>query len=796
MKFYIEYPILLALIIPVVILLVILLQKNFMKFKTLAEKIAYKKSLKGRRIFITVTRCLIVIYLMIALSSPYTLHEEVVKGDYSLKILVDNSTSMSLFDNSVADRLFDQLKDKVPVTKIPIALGEYSPIGDAIINNMHGDDNLLLVTDGQNNNGKDLAHVMFFANLLNSTISALEIQPVNNDYSVVIDGPTEAIKGSDNTFLIKVSKAGNPSGYTLRVSIDEVPISTERVEPDLYRFTKSFSEGYHKITARLEVSDYFSENNIFHKSLHVLPKPSILYVTEKDPRLVNLLNPVYEIEKKTVIPSNLGDYASIIIDDINENVLDSKTELLSDYVIEGGGLFVIGGENSFDRGDYQDSLFESILPVKVGEAGFGGEMAANIVLVLDISQSTGQGFSRTSDNKKVDVEKALAIEILKDISLFDRVGVVAFNHKAYIISQMGMLADIEGNVTQKISSLHDTGGTLVYSGLKQAQYLLDNVLGSRNIILISDGVDSIPSLSLDLAKQFEDQGIKIYSVGVGEATNSAFLQTLAVETGGAYFEPAETEKLKILFGEREEMPPESSESLVSFNNQHFITQGITLTADVSGYNNVVKKSAAQMLVSMGDGKPILSVWRYGLGRVAVMSTDSGDKWANQLLGLTNSKLITRTINWAIGDPQKNLDFYIRVEDARIGVESKIIIKSDKVPTSNILNFEKADEGMYLAHFTPEKVGYQNFFKSIMAVNNPIEYQGIGLNSDLKDFVGISGGRMFSANEVDEIVDFVRSNSVRKKTTPQYFRWPFILVVLIILLIEIFIRKIIESRRQK
>jgi uncharacterized membrane protein len=796
MKFYIEYPILLALIIPVVILLVILLQKNFMKFKTLAEKIAYKKSLKGRRIFITVTRCLIVIYLMVALSSPYTLHEEVVKGDYSLKILVDNSTSMGLFDNSVADRLFDQLKDKVPVTKIPIALGEYSPIGDAIINNMHGDDNLLLVTDGQNNNGKDLAHVMFFANLLNSTISALEIQPVNNDYSVVIEGPTEAIKGSDNTFLVRVSKAGNPSGYTLRVSIDEVPISTERVEPDLYRFTKSFSEGYHKITARLEVSDYFSENNIFHKSLHVLPKPSILYVTEKDPRLVNLLNPVYEIEKKTVIPSNLESYASIIIDDINEKVLDSKTELLSDYVIEGGGLFVIGGENSFDRGDYQDSIFESILPVKVGEAGYGGEMAANIVLVLDISQSTGQGFSRTSDNKKVDVEKALAIEILKDISLFDRVGVVAFNHKAYIISQMGMLADIEGNVTQKISSLHDTGGTLVYAGLKQAQYLLNNVLGSRNIILISDGVDSLPSLSLDLAKQFEDQGIKIYSVGVGEATNSAFLQTLAVETGGAYFEPAETEKLKILFGEREEMPPESSESLVSFNNQHFITKGLTLTADVSGYNNVVKKSAAQMLVSMGDGKPILSVWRYGLGRVAVMSTDSGDKWANQLLGLTNSKLITRTINWAIGDPQKNLDFYIRVDDARIGVESKIIVKSDKVPTSNILNFEKADEEVYVAYFTPEKIGYQNFFKSIMAVNNPIEYQGVGLNSDLKDFVGISGGRMFNPNEVDEIVDFVRSNSVRKKTTPQYFRWPFILVVLIILLIEIFIRKIIESRRQK
>ena len=324
MKFYIEYPIILALIVPVIIFLVILLQKSFMKFKTPAEKKAHKKSSRGKRIFIIITRCLIVLYLMIALSSPYTLHEEVVKGDYSLKILVDNSTSMNLFDNSVADRLYDQLKDKVPVTKIPIALGEYSPIGDAIINNMYGDDNLLLVSDGQNNNGKDLAHVMFFANLLNSTVSALEIPSINNDYSVVIEGPSEAIQGSDNTFWIKVNKAGNPSGYTLRVSVDEVPINAERVEPDLYRFTSSFLEGYHKITARLEVSDYFSENNIFYKSLHVLPKPSVLYVTEKDPRLVSLLNPVYELAVEAIGK----DKANEILDKNDIKVL-SKNELLN-----------------------------------------------------------------------------------------------------------------------------------------------------------------------------------------------------------------------------------------------------------------------------------------------------------------------------------------------------------------------------------------------------------------------------------------------------------------------------------
>jgi len=795
MKFYIELPFMLALIIPAIIAIIILVKINFIKFADIDKKKEFAYFHKGRRIFVGITRSLIAICLLIALSSPYTLKEEISQGDYSLKILVDNSTSMQLFDKKVIDAVYEGLKEKIPVTKIQIGSANDSEIGDSIINNMYGDDNLLLISDGQNTKGKDLSDVMFFASSLNTTISAIKLTPINTDYSVVIEGPSEAIIGTPSEFYIKINRAGNSLSYDISVTIDNTPVNAEKIENDLYKVSKTFSQGYHKITASIDCVDHFKENNIYYKTFHVLPKPKILYLSQKSSRFVNMLKSIYEVDEKDSIPEDLGEYSTLIIDDMAADRLDSQVDKLTDYIINDGGLMVIGGENSYDRGNYANSIFETILPVKVGEAGYGGELATNIVIVIDISGSTGQGFSSTSENKKVDVEKSLALEIIKGISLFDRVGVVAFNHKAYQISPVGLLGEIEDNITKKISMLVDGGGTLVYSGLKKAEYMMDGSLGSKNIILISDGVDSIPDLSTTLATRFASQNIRLYTVGVGEATNSAFLQTLAVQTGAQYFEPTETQKLNILFGDRDELPPEDIQSLVLFNTDHFITKGLDLNAQITGFNYVVKKSSAQMLVSMGDGKPIVTVWRYGLGRVVALSTDDGEKWASPLLGLTNSKLLMRSINWAIGDPQKKLSFYVKMSDVNLGETSKITVKSDKTPVSNVLKFEKADEKTYLAYYTPQKEGYEEFFNAVMAVNSPAEYRNTGFNDYLNDLVKISDGQIFEPNEFDKIVEFIKQKSVRMKTIPNYFRWPFIALALAIFILEILIRKIIESMRR-
>lgn len=795
MKFFIEYPYLLACIIPAIIAVIILIRLNLIKFQNIDKKKDFNYFNRGVRIFLGISRSIIAVLILIALSSPYTIKEEITQGDYALKILVDNSTSMNLFDKKVVNSVYDGIKEIIPTTLVQIGSATESKIGDSIINNMLGNDNILLISDGQNTKGKDISDVMFFASLLNTTISAVNINPIHDDYSLMIEGPSEAIIGSPTDFYVKLNKAGNPPSYALSITIDNTPINAEKIDQDSYKISKLLSPGYHKITATIQCDDYFKENNIYYKTVHILPKPSILYLTQKDSKFLNMLKSVYSIESEKTIPDDLTKYSTVIIDDIAAENLDPKIDPLTNYLIDDGGLFVIGGENSFDRGKYANSLFETILPVKVGEAGYGGEMATNIVIVIDISESTGQSFSARSQNTKVNVEKSLALEIIKGISLFDRVGVVAFNHRAYIISRLGLLGEIEGNLTQKISSLVDTGGTLVYSGLKQAERLMDASLGSKNIILISDGVDSIPDLSTSLAKEFSDKNIKIYTVGVGEATNRGFLQTLAAQTGAQYFEPTEAQKLNILFGNREEMPPTDLQSLVLFNTDHFITKSLDLIAQVTGFNYVVKKSAAQMLVSMGDGKPIVTVWRYGLGRVVALSTDDGDKWSSALLSQTNSKLLIRAINWAIGDPEKNLNFYVKMTDINLGDTSKIIVKSEQTPISDTLKFEKTDEKTYIAYYTPSKTGYEEFYNAIMAVNYPAEYKYTGFNKYLDDLVKITGGKTFEPSEIDKIVEFIKEKSVRKKTVPNYFRWPFALIAAVILILEILTRKIIESRRR-
>jgi hypothetical protein len=327
---------------------------------------------------------------------------------------------------------------------------------------------------------------MFFADMLNTSVSAVTIKPVKSDNSVIIEGPSESIMGTPSDIYIRIIKAGNAPSYDLAVSVDDAPINPEKVEDNLYKFSKVFSEGYHKITARIDCEDYFKENNVYYKTLHVLPKPEILYVTEKDPQLPIMLKKIYSVSMQKSIPDDLSGYAAIILDDINDAKIEDRVDQLTNYVIDNGGLFVIGGENSFDRGSYSKSMFETMLPVFVGEAGFGGDLATTVVIVIDISESTGQDFSARSDNKKVDVEKSLALEILNGISLFDKVGVVAFNHKAYTISKPILLGESNGNLSERIASLTEVGGTLVYAGLKQAERLMDGSLGSKNIILVSD----------------------------------------------------------------------------------------------------------------------------------------------------------------------------------------------------------------------------------------------------------------------------------------------------------------------
>jgi len=73
------------------------------------------------------------------------------------------------------------------------------------------------------------------------------------------------------------------------------------------------------------------------------------------------------------------------------------------------------------------------------------------------------------------------------------------------------------------------------------------------------------------------------------------------------------------------------------NSDHFITRGVSLNATIYGYNKVYTKQNAQALVMTATGNPVISTWRFGLGRVVSITTDNGNTWAPELYDRDNSK---------------------------------------------------------------------------------------------------------------------------------------------------------------
>jgi len=777
--------------IPLVLVLILLSWITFVKFKKDEEKIAFKKEHRLDRIIFVVLRSLVFSLLLIAVASPYTIKETTTEGSPSLTILADNSSSFQIFDSSIAPKLKQELEKYFPVTLKNIASGERSAIGDGILQNAEGDDNILVISDGYNNYGRDLGDIILFSSILNTTIHTVNLDNIKRDASITISGPSQVIEQSENTFTVNVNDVGNVAYNKVEVFIDGAPVNVDSNG----RFKWRFSKGYHKIMAKLSFpqKDHFPQNNVYYKSIKSLPRPRLLFVTERQGPLQEVLEKVYDVTVTDSISNELGSYDAVILNDINANKLsDVHVDILGDYVSEkGNGLVVVGGENSFDQGDYKKSYFESILPAQVGIGKKGEGASVNVVLVIDISESTGLGFSGSSSDSKIDVEKSLAINILNDIALEDNIGVVAFNHLGHVVWRLNKLSLSLSKLPSRIASLKDSGGTSVYIGLYKAIGLLDKAQGSKNIIVISDGITQSPSDAIAIARSAASKGIRTYSVGVGEHTNEDFMQNLAIAGGGLYFKPSQSQRLKLIFGEAEELG-EDTMNMIIVDSNHWITKGVDLNAKLSGYNFVVPKASGRKLIATDADRPILIGGRYGLGRIAVLATDDGSKWSGKLFGQENSRIITRMVNWAIGDFTKDSGFDVRIKDTTVGKATDVNVITNEMPEEKGLEFSKIDAGLYSAKFRPEQEGFYTILDAVVGVSYNDEYEKIGINPQLHELVTISGGYIFNPNDVEKIKDTIISMSRRIKVETINYRWPFVIAALLLFLIDVLIRRIREN----
>ncbi|MFO8016135.1 MAG: VWA domain-containing protein [Candidatus Woesearchaeota archaeon] len=797
-----KHPWVIILFILLGIALWMIIRRNFISFRSDEEKRSYISERRWIRRYTALSRFLIVLLLGIALASPFILEEETVQGDLSITVLADNSTSFSLFDRSLAAGLKEKLDMAFPARLKYIAEGHRSDLSGGLLNSMKGDDNILLVTDGRNNYGKSLSDMMMLAANLNSTINMVDVRPVKDDTSVVIRGVDKAIRGTRTTFSIPVRQVGEDHEYRIVVKVGrEVVVDEKGVGSRTFSFTKKMGEGSHKLTAELEIdeeNDHFTGNNRFNKVVEILPMPKIYMMSGKKSRFYSLMTDLYNFKRQKEFPDDIESYAALIMDDISaDRISRDDYEDLSNFVMNGSGLVVIGGEDSYNNGGYRNSLFETILPVKTMDSEKEGtkDEKVNIVLLIDVSGSTGGKFSVGSGDTKVDVEKSLAVGVLDYIKGESKVGVIAFNAEAYEVSPLEPLNQKAG-LHERIQRLVEGGDTDIGKGIEAASMMLNKAKGSSNIILISDGVTSSPSGALAMTERARRLGISIFTVGVGSDTYEPMLKEIAHNTGGLYYRPAQSEKLKLVFGEPEDDDEctEENKRVKMIDENHFITRGLTVDAVLHGHNYVAPKSNANSLLVTCDAHPVMTAWRYGLGRVAAMSTDDGTKWAGDFLSKRNSELITRMINWAIGDPKRKDDFYVDVHDTTLGKPIEVKVKSKERPESDLVDFSMIDDNMYKGSFSPDETGFYDMLGAEVAVSYNDELQKIGLNPELYDLVRATGGEVFAPDDIEGMINKTKSVSRRVETSEEYIRWPFIAAAIALLLIEIIIRRLWETKR--
>ncbi|HIG98601.1 TPA: VWA domain-containing protein [Candidatus Woesearchaeota archaeon] len=786
-----ENPGILLLIPAMAVALFLIIRSDFVALKGERWK-DYGKAKVRKRLVVFALRLVTLACLIAALAQPAVVKQELNSGDPVLTMLIDNSRSFDIFDREAAYLLKERLQDNIPVKARNIGSENVSAIGDEILASMTGNDNFLLVSDGRATKGRLLGDVLGVAAVMNSTINLLYLDQVRTDLSVRIEGPRVTTVGIDNEFIVTVDQAAPaaapPSGYRLVVELDgEVVLEKAASGTSDFKFTKKLSDGYHRIEAAIEADDFFPENNVFYRSVKVEKKPKVLLVSAGNSPLETLFTPVYDL---TTLPSlggvDLRGYYAIVLNDIPASGIDA--DKLSAFIDDGNGAVVFGGKNSYDKGGYGNKPLEGLLPVRVGTSADEAKKLVNIVLLIDISKSTGERFGSGSDSTVEDVEKALAIGILGDLKPDDRVAVVAFNSWSTVVRGLDRLSPENRTILENsVKSLIFTGGTRIAEGIKAARQLLAKEAGSNSIILFSDGQESGEGDDIQAAGVAARQGTRIYAIGVGKGTNEAHMQEIASAGNGFYLKPTEAQRLKIIL---------NSGGLEKLSNIHFITRNVLLNARISGFNQVVPKSNADVLVATGEGRPVLTVWRLGLGKVVAISTDDGKGWASELLNRDNSVLLSRAVNWAIGDLGRNKQVDVSVRDTFLGDYFGIEVISNRMPEDNRLEFAKTGERAYSTEFRPESAGWHSFFDAAAAVNYPLELYNLGYDAELETLVKSTGGGIFTPEQKDALADKVRQDSRMLVTSRKSLAWLPLAAALVAFLAEIAIRRAWERNEKK
>lgn len=365
-------------------------------------------------------------------------------------------------------------------------------------------------------------------------------------------------------------------------------------------------------------------------------------------------------DRPAAVPSPEG-FGTVILNNVARDKLPpALLNRLDEYVSNGGGLIMVGGEQSLGLGGYKDSPIEKVLPVTLTPPQ-REERRTAVVLVMDKSGSMRR-------QNKILYAKAGARAVARNLKDTDLLGIIGFDQEPFVVVPLEYLGKTRVDIDDRIERLKPAGGTYLLPALVEAKRQLERQSATRkHIIVLTDGeTGGSGSEYLDLVTvMHKELKITISAIAVGEEPNLRLLSRVADYGGGAFHHALDPTTLPDLFIDEVEEDTGEEKTMVErdltpiANADSPLLKGLAnrVFPPVKGYVAAEVKKGARLDLSLrSDGKrpPLLASWSYGQGKAAAFTSDANGRWSAPWVGWEGfSAFWSQILRWSLPEVKRS-----------------------------------------------------------------------------------------------------------------------------------------------